>query len=58
MSNIKMQDIQEVMAVNPVEAEQVKGGPAYIKFDGVDGESRSVQSGGAHFAFGDGSVRF
>lgn len=58
MSNIKIQDMQEPVTVNPVEAEQVKGGPAYLKFDGVDGEVMSRHSGGANFLFGDGSVRF
>lgn len=40
MSNIKITDLKETTDVTPVEAANVKGGAAYIKFDGIDGESK------------------
>lgn len=41
MSTIQINDLKEHAVVDAKEASDVKGGPAYIKFDGIDGECRS-----------------
>jgi len=40
MSKITINDLNETTDVTTAQAAEVKGGPAYIKFDGVDGECR------------------
>lgn len=42
MSNININDLKETTEVTTAQAAEVKGGPAYIKFDGVDGECRDT----------------
>lgn len=44
MTTIKMTDLNGVEDVSPVTAEQVKGGPIFMKYEGVDGtvEARST----------------
>ena len=42
MSNITITDLKDSTEVTTAESAEVKGGPAYIKFDGVDGECRST----------------
>lgn len=39
MSTIKIEDLDDAELVTLNDEAQVKGGAAYIKFDGVDGES-------------------
>lgn len=46
MSNVKITDLKETTEVTTVQAENVKGGAAYIKFDGVDGESKRTDHKG------------
>lgn len=40
MENIKINDMTEGKNVSEQEMAAVKGGPAYLKLDGVDGEVR------------------
>ncbi len=40
MSNVKITDLKETAEVTLAQAANVKGGAAYIKFDGIDGESK------------------
>lgn len=46
MSKININDLKDSSEVTQAQADAVKGGPAYIKFDGVDGEctSRPMES--------------
>ncbi len=46
MSTIKITDLNETTEVTTVQAENVKGGAAYIKFDGIDGESKRTDHKG------------
>lgn len=46
MSTIKITDLNETTEVTTVQAENVKGGAAYIKFDGIDGESKRADHKG------------
>lgn len=40
MASINVNDIKEETTINDEEMTTVKGGAGYIKFDGVEGESR------------------
>jgi len=42
MKDIKINDMNEEVVLDAEAMEAVKGGPAYVKFDGVDGECRVV----------------
>lgn len=39
MENIKVNDMNEEKVISAEEMEHVKGGPAFLKLGGVDGES-------------------
>lgn len=59
MEQIDVNDLNEAVVISDQEAAEVKGGPIYMKYEGIKGNvSNSAHSGGANFAFGDGSVRF
>jgi len=55
MKTIKLNDLNEVAAVSEQDAADVKGGPVYMKFDGVDGSVRRQSGflGGVYVAAGD-----
>ena len=56
MANI---DINEHVNLSTEETAEVKGGPAYIKFDGVDGEAKGEGKDKDHGGWSDIlSVRF
>jgi type VI protein secretion system component Hcp len=40
MASINVNEMNEELTISNEEMAHVKGGAAYIKFDGVDGESR------------------
>ena len=42
MENIKVEDMKKTEEVSAMEMEQVKGGPAYLKLEGVPGEATAA----------------
>lgn len=42
MARIEITDLEKDITISEDEIKHVKGGAAYIKFDGVDGESRRL----------------
>lgn len=54
MKSINLNDLNETMAVSEQEAADVKGGPIYMKYEGIKGSvSSSAFSGGVRVAVGD-----
>lgn len=54
MKSINLNDLNETMAVSEQEAADVKGGPIYMKYEGIKGNvTSSAFSGGVRVAVGD-----
>ncbi len=54
MKSINLNDLNETMAVSEEEAADVKGGPIYMKYEGIKGSVSSMAfSGGVRVAVGD-----
>lgn len=54
MATIKVNDLHDAMEVEVKEAADVKGGPVYMKFDGIKGSvTGSAYAGGVRVAVGD-----